>query len=185
MPRSAAILRATGDALIRPVAGVADAATVAGGAATATGAASSAGGSAAGGRFDLQLSSDDAGPLGQGHYGFRFNPTIVDGVMYVLADGSDLVALNAATGKEIWRTHFEGGFGQRGINYWESEDGADRRLFLLNNGLLRAISADSGKVIGQTSFFTGDDLVNDKRQGVSYVSEDVGRKLASRLSESW
>src|ERR1700704_6754808 len=33
---------------------------------------------------------------------YRFNPIVVDGVMYVLAKNLSVVALDAATGKEIW-----------------------------------------------------------------------------------
>ncbi len=33
---------------------------------------------------------------------YLFNPIVVDNVMYVLAKNSSLVALDAATGKEIW-----------------------------------------------------------------------------------
>ena len=33
---------------------------------------------------------------------YIFNPLVVDNVMYVLAGNSSLVALDAATGKEIW-----------------------------------------------------------------------------------
>jgi hypothetical protein len=43
----------------------------------------------------------------------------------------------------------------------------------------------SGKVTETTSFFTGDDLQNDKRVGVSYVADSIARELASRLTESW
>ena len=43
----------------------------------------------------------------------------------------------------------------------------------------------SGTVVATTSFFTGDDLVNDKRVGVSYVAEKIAKELASRLTESW
>jgi quinoprotein glucose dehydrogenase len=91
----------------------------------------------------------DVGPLGSGHYGFRYNPTIVNGVMYVVAPNNPdaLIALNAATGEQIWRTDFEGRIGNRGITYWESEDGTDKRLFLLNNGMLRAVSAEDGSII--------------------------------------
>ncbi len=91
----------------------------------------------------------DAGALGQGHYGFRYNPTIIEGVMYVVAPNSpdSLIALDAATGKEIWRSKFEGRIGNRGVSYWRSADGKDRRLFVINNGILRAISADTGKII--------------------------------------
>src|SRR4029077_8856486 len=35
---------------------------------------------------------------------YFFNPIIVDGVMFVLAKSNSIVALDAATGKEIW-TH--------------------------------------------------------------------------------
>src|SRR5215468_9000049 len=35
---------------------------------------------------------------------YRFNPIVVDNVMYTLAKNMSIVALDAATGKEIW-TH--------------------------------------------------------------------------------
>ena len=40
-------------------------------------------------------------PTGDAH-AYLFNPIVVDDVMYVLAKNSSLVALDAATGKEIW-----------------------------------------------------------------------------------
>jgi len=43
----------------------------------------------------------------------------------------------------------------------------------------------SGKVIGFTTFFTGDDLINDKRVGVSYAADKIAKELVSRLTESW
>ena len=96
----------------------------------------------------------DVGPLGGGprnigHYGFRYNPTIVDGVMYVVAPNvpDSLIALNAATGEEIWRTEMGVRIGNRGVTYWESEDGTDKRLFVLNDGMLRAVDATTGKFI--------------------------------------
>ncbi len=96
----------------------------------------------------------DVGPLGGGprnvgHYGFRYNPTIVDGVMYVVAPNvpDSLIALNAATGEEIWRTQLGERIGNRGVTYWEDEKGENRRLFILNDGHLRAIDADSGAII--------------------------------------
>lgn len=91
----------------------------------------------------------DVGTLGTGHYGFRYNPTIVDGVMYVVAPNNPdaLIALDGATGEEIWRTQFEGRIGNRGVSFWESEDGTERRLFVLNDGMLRAIDADTGTII--------------------------------------
>src|SRR5690606_626158 len=73
-----------------------------------------------------------------------FNPIVVDGVMYVRAQGG-LVALDAATGREIWKNDIAPG--TRGVSYWESEDRSDRRLLYLNRGLLTAVDARTGKVI--------------------------------------
>jgi quinoprotein glucose dehydrogenase len=90
-----------------------------------------------------------------------FNPIVVDGVMYVLA-GRAYVALDAATGEEIWRHENQGQVGSRGINYWESEDGTDRRLLFINSGMLSAIDAATGQDI--TSF--GDNGKVDIRVGL-------------------
>src|SRR5689334_21845209 len=55
------------------------------------------------------------------------SPLIVDGVMYVTKAGqqSAIVALDAATGKEMWTN--AGRTTSRGMNYWESADRTDRR----------------------------------------------------------
>ena len=77
----------------------------------------------------------------------HFNPLVVNGVMYVWAQGNVLVALDAATGKELWRRPIAGRVGGRGMNYWQSRDGRDRRLLFMNDGMLRAVSADTGEPI--------------------------------------
>src|SRR5215218_11033973 len=51
-----------------------------------------------------------------------FNPLIVDGVMYLTPQNNTIAALEAATGKEIWRKQQQGTAGARGMNYWESAD---------------------------------------------------------------
>jgi quinoprotein glucose dehydrogenase len=45
-----------------------------------------------------------------------FNPIVVDEVMYLQGSGNSIVALDAATGKEIWRHANQGSIGQRGFN---------------------------------------------------------------------
>lgn len=77
----------------------------------------------------------------------RFNPVVANGMMYVLAHDNALVALDAATGQEIWRHDHEGRIGARGINHWESEDGSEARLLYLNDGMLRALDARTGQPI--------------------------------------
>ena len=70
-----------------------------------------------------------------------FNPIVVDGVMYVLARDDELVALDAETGDELWARPHAGPIGARGINYWQSADGSDRRLLYIHEGFLTAIDA--------------------------------------------
>ena len=81
---------------------------------------------------------------------YQFNPLIVENVMYVLAHNRSIVALDAATGAELWRHANEGQVGARGMNYWESEDRSDRRLLYINGGHLTAIDARTGETV--TSF---------------------------------
>jgi quinoprotein glucose dehydrogenase len=81
---------------------------------------------------------------------YFFNPIEVHGLTYVLAENQSIVALNAETGKIVWvhrpdpQTDI---ITDRGINYWESKDGRDRRLLFSSNHRLRAIDARTGKTI--------------------------------------
>ena len=43
-------------------------------------------------------------PAGNNGFRFGFNPLVVDNVVYVLAKNNSVVALDAATGKELWVT---------------------------------------------------------------------------------
>jgi quinoprotein glucose dehydrogenase len=76
-----------------------------------------------------------------------FNPLIIDGVMYLQASNNTLAAVDAATGKELWRKQMQGTFGARGMNYWESPDRSDRRILFLAGGNLTAINAQNGEPI--------------------------------------
>ena len=58
-----------------------------------------------------------------------------------------MAAVDAVTGKEIWRKQQQGGVGARGLNYWESADRKDRRLLFLAGGHLTAINAETGDPI--------------------------------------
>jgi glucose dehydrogenase len=87
---------------------------------------------------------------------YVFNPLIVDGRIYVMAKNNSIVALDAATGREIWSHPAETGttiITNRGINYWESKDRSDRRLLYASNHFLRAIDARTGTPI--TTFGNG------------------------------
>ena len=58
---------------------------------------------------------------------------------------SSFVALDAATGKQIWIHKGVQGFNGRGVNYWESKDGKDRRLIFSANNMLQEIDAQTGR----------------------------------------
>ena len=81
-----------------------------------------------------------------------FNPIVVDGIMYAPVGGGALAAIDAATGKEIWRKEGAAPSGARGMNYWESADRSDRRFIFLQSGNVTAINAQNGELI--TSFGT-------------------------------
>src|SRR5262245_54954304 len=89
-----------------------------------------------------------------------FNPLIVDRTMYVTG-GDALVALDATTGKEIWIHDDLRGITARGINYWASNRGKDRRMTVSNKSYLQEIDATTGKTI--TTF--GKDGAVNLREG--------------------
>src|SRR5687767_1143527 len=80
-----------------------------------------------------------------------FNPVVIDNVMYFPTGGA-LVAVDAATGKELWRKDGVAPNGARGMNYWESPDRSDRRFIYLQRGAVVAVNAQNGELI--TSFGT-------------------------------
>lgn len=80
------------------------------------------------------------------------NPLIVAGVLYGTSPQSVLFALDAATGKELWRFNPLRGGGDhqalgvnRGVVYWA--DGDDRRILYSAGSTLFAVNAADGKII--------------------------------------
>jgi len=80
------------------------------------------------------------------------HPIVVRGVVYGRGRNGSLVAVDAKTGKELWVRENMNGMTSRGFNYWESADGADRRLIFAMNSLLQQVDAKTGKSI--TTFGT-------------------------------
>jgi quinoprotein glucose dehydrogenase len=110
-------------------------------------------------------------PAGNNGFRFGFNPVIVDNMMYVLGKDNDVVALDATTGKQLWihDNHKPHNTTHRGINYWESKDRSDRRLFFSTDNILHAIDARTGKTI--ESF--GNDGNVDLRVGLGRVPSSI------------
>jgi quinoprotein glucose dehydrogenase len=102
---------------------------------------------------------------------YLFNPVVDDGVMYVLAHNNSIVALDAATGKEIWVHTGLQGIAPRGINFWKSKDGKQKRLIFQLHQQLQEIDALTGKSI--ETF--GDRGFVDLKLGLRNDPKDIGR----------
>ena len=80
------------------------------------------------------------------------NPIVVNGVMYVTTPSLRAVALNAATGREVWAfdpaTHNKGNvirLRNRGVAYWKGSEG--ERIFHFVKDRVYALDAKSGALI--------------------------------------
>jgi quinoprotein glucose dehydrogenase len=117
---------------------------------------------------------------------YTFCPLVVDNIAYVAAKQGALVALDATTGEEIWVHNFAGGgrfagiAGQRGANYWESKDRADRRILVTSAGMLHAIDARTGKLID--SFADHGKL--DLKTGIDRAPVPLGSRTPGRIFEN-
>ena len=79
---------------------------------------------------------------------YDFNPLIADGIVYVQAKSNSIVALDAATGREIWvHANNTRAVTARGVNYWVSKDRSDRRIFYCVSNYLVALDARTGELI--------------------------------------
>ena len=81
---------------------------------------------------------------------YFFAPLVVGNLAYVLAKNNSIVAIDATKGTEIWTHTIQSRTGKltnRGINYWQSKDGSERRLFYASDHYLRAINAVDGSLI--------------------------------------
>ena len=81
--------------------------------------------------------------------GAQVVPVVVNGVMYVPA-GNVVVAIDGATGKEVWRyTVTTGAASNRGVNYWAGNGTVGPRIVFTTRGqsgnYLVALDAATGK----------------------------------------
>lgn len=84
---------------------------------------------------------------------YQANNLIVDGILYSPSPSRRLIALDAATGKELWIWDPEKDQGvkgrsrQRGLVFWKSKDGSEKRIFTGITDQLFALDPATGKVI--------------------------------------
>ncbi|MBI3851814.1 MAG: PQQ-binding-like beta-propeller repeat protein [Verrucomicrobia bacterium] len=77
------------------------------------------------------------------------NPIIVDGVMFAPTPGKHIVAVNAATGVELWRfkPDGEGKPAFRGLIYWSGRDAASERVMFCAGKFLYALNPKTGQPV--------------------------------------
>jgi quinoprotein glucose dehydrogenase len=124
---------------------------------------------------ELQVAwSFDTGEKG----GLQTSPIIVDGVLYGITPTQKVFALDAASGKLLWKfdSGIKGTQPDRGLAYWSSEK--EKRILVGVMNFLYALDAGTGKTIA--SFGQGgridlrDDLGRDpERQSVVLTSPGV------------
>src|SRR3954467_629867 len=84
---------------------------------------------------------------------YQANNLIIGGVLYTASPTRKVIALDAATGRELWKwdpAKERSGAGrsrQRGLVYWQSEEGSERRLFTASGNYLFALDPATGKPI--------------------------------------
>jgi len=109
------------------------------------------------------------------------NPLIVDGLMYITTAALNAVALDARTGREIWKfdasRHNERNavirLRNRGVAYWQGAEGA--RIFHFVKDRVYALDAKSGTLI--TSFGTGGFI--DLRQNLGIDPSRVALEMTT------
>lgn len=134
----------------------------------------------------------------EGRSQIQCNPLVIDGILYGTSAKLKLLALDAATGEELWRFDpFGGQYDQyglgvnRGVAYWE--EGKDKRILFTAGSFLYAVDARTGKLIpsfgkdGKVSLHEG---LGREVDGLFLVSNTPGIVyqdlliLGTRVSES-
>ena len=85
-----------------------------------------------------------------GKEGIEANPVVYDGLVYVPTPGNQIVCLDGATGKEIWRYKAKRGYqdvAKRGLLIWEDKKNNILRLYFANDHQLISLNAKTGKII--------------------------------------
>lgn len=90
----------------------------------------------------------DTGDKGE----YQANNLVIAGVLYTASPTRKVIALEAATGRELWKwdprsERPSGGGRQRGLVFWQNETGGEQRLFTGVGNYLYAVDPKSGATI--------------------------------------
>jgi len=82
-------------------------------------------------------------PQGGGAMAYSATPIVIDNRLYVPI-GDAVVALEADTGRELWRHPVTGGLARRAVSYWPGDADHAPRIFYSNGPTLFALDARTG-----------------------------------------
>jgi quinoprotein glucose dehydrogenase len=81
----------------------------------------------------------------------EITPLVIHSVMYVATPQQHVIALNAETGKEIWKYAPEGGGGRfseyRGVSYWPGDGQATPKIIFASESKLIELDAETGQLV--------------------------------------
>jgi quinoprotein glucose dehydrogenase len=103
-----------------------------------------------------------------------FNPIVAHGIVYTKARNKSLVAIDASTGREIWIHDGLINMTERGMNYWESKDGKDRRLIFSVADYMQEIDANTGKSVKTFGKEGAVDLREGLNRDINYMRIQSG-----------
>lgn len=85
---------------------------------------------------------------GDGASAIQANPVIANGIMYVPTPGHSIVAVDASTGKELWRFRSpEKSPALRGMTWWKGTDRHAPRLYFAAGNSLMSVDAHTGQLV--------------------------------------
>ena len=103
--------------------------------------------------------------------GLQTSPIVVDGVLFGITPSQKVFALNAATGRLLWKfdSGIQGMQADRGMAYWA--DGGDKRILVGVMNFLYALNAVTGQLV--TSFGKGGRIDLQENLGRDPKSQSV------------
>src|SRR4029077_15800443 len=109
-------------------------------------------------------------------------PIVVNGVMYLDAGGDHVLALDAATGKEIWRYQLPGGDTTgRGVAYWPGDRNNPGRILFTAGPVNAKMAANSFNL----SYATAPSRLVALDADTGTPSERFGRNGVADINIPW
>jgi len=95
--------------------------------------------------------------------GLQTSPIVVNGILYGISPSQKIFALDAATGKLKWKfdSGIKGTQPDRGLAYWTSGDGKDKRILVGVMNFVYALDAETGRPVAAFGDHGRTDLRND------------------------